>query len=164
MPEVSVAVRRETLWVAAWTVGLCFVMHLLFALIGLWNWTVLTGSLLGCATAVGNFFWMAMRVQAAVGKPEKDAKRILQSSQTMRLLLQAGVMALGFAVSFFDGWAVLIPLLFPHIAVRLRPLWKKGMAADPEALEKRTDGPEDGADTGEGSGNSNAKEGGDVLD
>ena len=28
MQKISDAVRRETLWVACWTVGLCLVMHL----------------------------------------------------------------------------------------------------------------------------------------
>ncbi|MBR4711921.1 MAG: ATP synthase subunit I [Clostridia bacterium] len=135
MPQVSEAVRRETLWVAAWTVGLTLVMHLVFALIGKWGTDVLLGSVLGCAAAVGCFFWLGMTVQKAVGKPEREAKRILQTSMLLRLLVQGAALAAGFGVSWLNGWAVLVPLLCPQIAVRLRPLWKSGMTASPEAVE-----------------------------
>ena len=130
MPNVSDAVRRETAWVAAWTAGLTLVMHIVFVIIGKWDTGVLLGSLLGCAVAVGCFFWLGMTVQKAVGKPEKQAKGILQRSMFLRLLVQGGALAAGFAVVWLNGWAVMIPLLFPQIAVRLRPLWKKGMKAE----------------------------------
>ena len=135
MPQVSEAARRETLWVTAWTAGLCAVMHLVFALLKRWDLTVLWGSLLGFAAAVGTFFWLAMTVQKAVGKPEKDARRILQASQMERLLVQAGVLALAFAVPGINGFAAMIPLFFPQIAVRLRPLWKKGLQSDPDETQ-----------------------------
>ena len=130
MPNVSDAVRRETAWVAAWTAGLTLGMHIVFVIIGKWDAGVLLGSLLGCAAAVGCFFWLGMTVQKAVGKPEKQAKVILQRSMFLRLLVQGGALAAGFAVVWLNGWAVMIPLLFPQIAVRLRPLWKKGMKAE----------------------------------
>ena len=127
MPKVSGAVRRETVWVAAWTVGLTVVMNLVFALIGKWETGVLLGSLLGCAAAIGCFFWLGITVQKAVGREQKDARRILQFSQLGRLLLQGAVLAAGFAIPWLNGWAVMIPLFFPQVAVRLRPLWKTGM-------------------------------------
>ena len=65
MPKVSGAVRRETAWVAVWTVGLTLVMNLVFALIGRWETGVLLGSLLGCGTAIGCFFWLGLTVQKA---------------------------------------------------------------------------------------------------
>ena len=145
MPKVSEAVRRETAWVAAWTVGLTLVMHLVFVIIGKWNLGVLLGSLLGCGTAVGCFFWLGLTVQKAVGKPEKKAKSIVQFSQMARLLVQGGALAAGFAVAWLNGWAVMIPLFFPQIAVRLRPLWKKGMQAE-TANEKDEDENTEGGD------------------
>ena len=135
MPNVSDAVRRETAWVAAWTAGLTLVMHIVFVIIGKWDTGVLLGSLLGCAVAVGCFFWLGMTVQKAVGKPEKQAKGILQRSMFLRLLVQGGALAAGFAVVWLNGWAVMIPLLFPQIAVRLRPLWKKGMKAETSPVQ-----------------------------
>ena len=157
MPEVSDAVRRETLWVAAWTLGLSLVMHLVFAVIGKWGWDVLLGSLLGCGTAVGCFFWLGLTVQKAVGRPEKEAKRILQGSQLKRLLVQGAALAAGFAVAWLNPWAVLIPLFFPQIAVRARPLWKKGLQAETPAAAPDAQ-PGDDADP------QRKPEGGDVLD
>ncbi len=127
MPKVSDAVRRETAWVAAWTVGLTLVMNLVFAFVGKWDTGVLAGSLLGCGVAVGCFFWLGLTVQKAVGREAKSAKGVLQVSQLARLLVQGGALAAGFAIPGLNGWAVMIPLFFPQIAVRLRPLWKKGM-------------------------------------
>ena len=135
MPKVSGAVRRETAWVAVWTVGLTLVMNLVFALIGRWETGVLLGSLLGCGTAIGCFFWLGLTVQKAVGQDAKDARRILQLSQMGRLLLQGGALAAGFAIAWLNGWAVMIPLFFPQIAVRLRPLWKKGMQSETDHHE-----------------------------
>ena len=145
MPKVSDAVRRETAWVAAWTVGLTLVMNLVFVIIGKWDLGVLLSSLLGCGTAIGCFFWLGLTVQRAVGKPEKNAKSILQFSQMARLLVQGGVLAAGFAVAWLNGWAVMIPLFFPQIAVRLRPLWKKGMRAE-TASEKDAEEKAEGGD------------------
>ncbi len=159
MPKVSDAVRRETLWVAAWTGGLTLVMHTVFALLGQWDTGVLLGSLLGCAVAVGCFFWLGLTVQKAVGKPEKEARRILQGSMIARLLVQAGALAAGFGLSWLNGWAVLIPLLIPQIAVRLRPLWKKGMTASPEAVAASL-----AARAAEADGGEDGEEGGDSLD
>ena len=53
----------------------------------------------------------------------------------LRLLVQGGALAAGFAVVWLNGWAVMIPLLFPQIAVRLRPLWKKGMKAETSPVQ-----------------------------
>lgn len=159
MPKVSDAVRRETLWVAGWTIALSLVMHLVFALIGQWDTGVLLGSLLGCAVSVGCFFWLGITVQKAVGKPEKEARRILQTSMLLRLLIQGGALAAGFGLAWMNGWAVLVPLLCPQIAVRLRPLWKKGMTASPEVIAAHRARVE-----AEGEDENAAEEGGDVLD
>ena len=127
MANVSEAVRRETLWVAAWTLGLAVVTQIVFIIIGRWGWDVLLGSVFGCAVAIGCFFWLGMTVQKAVGRPEAEAKQIFQSSHAMRFLVQGAALAAGFAVTWLNGWAVLVPILSPQIAVRLRPLWKKGL-------------------------------------
>ena len=165
MPNVSDAVRRETAWVAAWTAGLTLGMHIVFVIIGKWDAGVLLGSLLGCAAAVGCFFWLGMTVQKAVGKPEKQAKVILQRSMFLRLLVQGGALAAGFAVVWLNGWAVMIPLLFPQIAVRLRPLWKKGMKAEASPVLIDEAGEEPAQEKTETEEKSEDKpEGGDALD
>ncbi len=153
MTRVSEAVRRETLWVAAWTLGLTVAMHIVFIIIGQWGWDVLWGSLLGCAAAIGCFFWLGLTVQKAVGQEEKIARGLFQRSQFGRLLIQGGMLALGFGVEGINGWAVLIPLMAPPIAMHLRPLWKKGMDADPSAAavpsEEPSGEPGEAPDAGE---------------
>lgn len=96
-----------------------------FLIIGKWDYTVLTGNLLGFATAVGNFFLMGLSVQSSLGKEEKNAKNLMKLSQSLRLLLIFVVALIGYLVPVFDTVAVLIPLLFPRIAVALRPIFMK---------------------------------------
>ena len=63
---VTPAVRKETAYVALWTVGLSALTELVFVLIGQWDYTVLLGNLLSGDIAVLNFFLMGLAVQKAV--------------------------------------------------------------------------------------------------
>ena len=72
--KIDKTVRRETLFVAVYTVILSALMEAVFLLIGKWDYTVLLGNLLGAGGAVLNFFLMGLTVQSAVMKDEKDAK------------------------------------------------------------------------------------------
>ncbi len=130
MAGMNPTIRRELGWVSAWTLGLSAVMNLVFLLLGRWELRVLWGTLLGCATAIGNFWLMCRTVMRATALEPDRAKTAVASSQTLRLLLQGAVLVLAFAVKEFQPLAALLPLFFPQIAVRLRPLWKKGMAGE----------------------------------
>ncbi len=66
MMKLQSAVKRETLRIALGTVCLACVMMLVFLLLGQFDLSVLSGALLGCVTAVGNFFLMALTIQRAV--------------------------------------------------------------------------------------------------
>ena len=123
--RVDPVVLQTTGYVAVWVLGLSVLMQLVFLLIGKWDVTVLWGNLLSAAAAIGNFFLMGYTVQKAVSKEEKQAKTLVSLSQTGRYLLLLAVAALGAALPCFHTWAVLIPLLFPTIAVRLKPLFDK---------------------------------------
>ncbi len=125
MKKIDTVVRRETLYVAAWTLILSVLMEAVFLVIGKWNITVLLGNLLGIFAAVLNFFLMGLTVQSAVSKEEKEAKNLVKLSMTLRNFLLVAVMALGFLIPCFDVIAVLIPLLFPSVAVKLRPMFMK---------------------------------------
>ena len=133
MAGMNPTVRRELGWVALWTLGLSALMNLVFLLLGKWELRVLWGTLLGCAAAIGNFWLMCLTVVKATGQEPARAKATVSSSQTMRLLMQGAVLAVAFTVKIFHPLAALLPLLFPQLAVRLRPLWKKGM--EPEHRE-----------------------------
>ncbi len=61
--KIDPAVREQTVRVAAGTAILTVLMIAFFLILGKFDYTVLLGALLGCTTAVGNFFLMALTVQ-----------------------------------------------------------------------------------------------------
>ena len=63
--KVQPAVRQETARIALGTGILTVLMIAVFLIIRRFDWTVLTGALLGCGAAVANFFLMALTVQKA---------------------------------------------------------------------------------------------------
>ncbi len=126
MAGSDTTVRRELGWVAAWTLGLAAVMNLIFVLLGQWTLPVLWGTLLGCAAAIGNFWLMCRTVVKAVGQDAQQARATVRASQSMRLLMQGGILVLAFLSPVFHPYATLLCLFFPQPAVRLRPLWKRG--------------------------------------
>ncbi|MBQ4436968.1 MAG: hypothetical protein II879_12870 [Clostridia bacterium] len=142
--KVQPAVRQETARIALGTGILTVLMIAVFLIIGRFDWTVLTGALLGWAAAVGNFFLMALTVQKAaddmkpIETPEtadgdedsdadekelplsEDAKRgkqRMQLSYTLRMLGLAVIAILGVTLPWFQSVAVLVPLLFPRLVI-----------------------------------------------
>ncbi len=147
---VSPAVKAETKKMALGVGVLSLLMIAAFLVIGRFDWTVLTGALLGGAAAIGNFFLMALTVQKVTDEmpvlPPREAKeenengeeeeekeaplsdeakqmgKKMQLSYTLRMLLMAGVAALGVSLPVFHSVACLIPMLFPRIVIALRGL------------------------------------------
>ena len=141
--KIEAAVRRETLRIAAGTAVLTVLMVAVFLILKRFDWTVLTGALLGWAAAVGNFFLMALTVQkvAADTKPlppeeeapaedeaagpepkplSEDAKRgkqRIQLSYSLRMLGLGVIAILGVTLPWFHSVAVLLPMLFPRIVI-----------------------------------------------
>ena len=83
---------------------------------------MLCGNLLGFFAAVGNFLLMGITVQNALGKDEKEAANLMKFSQRGRLFLLFAVALVAYLIPVFDIIATVIPLIFPRIAVALRPL------------------------------------------
>ena len=125
MRKIDPTVLKETGYIAAMVFIFSLALQSVFLIIGKWDYTVLTGNLLGFVAAVGNFFLMGLSVQSSLGKEEKDAKNLMKLSQSLRLLLIFVIALLGYLVPVFNTIAVLIPLLFPRIAVALRPVFMK---------------------------------------
>lgn len=113
-------VVKETLYVALVTLILSVLMQAVFLVIGKWDYTVLLGNILGALASVGNFFIMGISVQKALDKEEKDAKNTMKLSQTLRMFVLFAVAAVGCLVPVFSTIAVVIPFLFPRIAVAFR--------------------------------------------
>ena len=125
MNKIDPTVLKETGYIATMVLIFSLALQSVFLIIGKWDYTVLTGNLLGFAAAVGNFFLMGLSVQSSLGKEEKDAKSLMKVSQSLRLLLVFVIALIGYLVPVFNTIAVLIPLLFPRIAVALRPVFMK---------------------------------------
>lgn len=125
MKKIDSTVLRETRYIAAFVLIFSLLMQSVFLIAGLWNYKVLLGNILGFAAAVGNFLLMGITIQSAVEKEEKDAKNLIKLSQSMRLLMMFGIALIGYLIPVFDTVAVIIPYLFPRIAIALKPLFMK---------------------------------------
>ena len=123
--KIDPVVKKETGYIAIMVLLMSALMEAVFLVIQHWDRTVLYGNLLGAVAAIGNFFLMGLTVQKAVNKTEKDASNALKASQGLRLVLLFAIAAVGVSLKCFHPIAVLLPLLFPRIAVALRPLFQK---------------------------------------
>lgn len=126
MKNENPVVKKETLYIALWTLILSVLMQGVFLVIGKWDWTVATGNLLGAGAAVLNFYLMCRGVLSAVNKEEeKDAKAVIRMSQSLRMFMLLAIAAVGAVLPVFNTWAVLISLFFPRIAIIFWPIFNK---------------------------------------
>ena len=124
MGKVDRVVLRETGYIAAWTLIFSAVTQAVFLIIGAWDLTVLFGNLLSGVAGILNFFFMGLTVQKSLDKEEKDAKLAMRVSNAVRLLaLFIVALVGGLLPSVFSIWTVLIPLIFPRIAIFIRPFF-----------------------------------------
>lgn len=125
MTKIDRTVLRETKYIAAFVLVLSLLMQSVFLIAGIWNYTVLLGNILGFAAATGNFLLMGITVQKAVEKEEKEAKSLMKLSQSLRLLMMFVIALIGYLLPLFNTVTVIIPFLFPRIAIAIRPLFNK---------------------------------------
>ena len=126
MAKVNEVVRRETGYIALWVLVCSGLMQAVFLIGGWWTLSALWGNLLGGAAAVGNFFAMGLTVQRAVEQENKRAAAMMKLSQTLRMLALFLITMVGVLLpQAFSLWTVLIPLIFPRVAIALRPLFDK---------------------------------------
>lgn len=125
MKKIDSTVLIETRYIAALVFLFSLIMQSVFLIAGFWDIKVLLGNILGFVAAVGNFLLMGITVQMAVEKEEKDAKSLMKASQSLRLLMMFLIALIGYLVPVFNTVAVILPFLFPRIAIALRPLFMK---------------------------------------
>ena len=125
MKKIDPTIIKETSYIG--TVAFLFniVMQSVFLIIGEWDYTVLLGGMLGFIASVGNFFLMGLSVQSAVTKEEKDAKNTMKLSQNLRLLFLFVIAVIAYVVPVFHVIAVIIPYIFPRLAIALVPILRK---------------------------------------
>jgi len=120
MMKLDDTVKKETIYILCFTIVLSVLMQAVFLIIGHWNLTVLLGNLLGAAAAVANFFLMALTIQFALGKEEKEIANRMKFSQSLRLFMLFAVALIGHLAPCFHLVSVVLPYLFPRIAVMMR--------------------------------------------
>lgn len=125
MQKPGKIVIKETVYIATIVIILSIIMQSIFILSGSWDYTVVLGNILTAVFAVVNFLLMGITVEKAVEKDEKEARAIIKTSQSLRQLMLLAVAAVGAIAPCFNLYAVIIPLLFPRIAISLKPLFVK---------------------------------------
>lgn len=135
MVKLERDVRRNLMYIAAFTVALSLMMEAVFLVGNWWNWKVLPGNLAGASVAVLNFYLLCVTVQKAVTMKKEDASKKMHWSKSLRMLMIAAVCALviwrlgsGVPVTL----ATVIPLIFPRVAIMIysvRNKKKQGVSA-----------------------------------
>ena len=125
MKKIEPTIIKETLYILVCVVILSVLMEAVFLFIRRWDYTVLLGNLLTGYAVTLNFFLMGLGVQKALGKDEKEAKKIIRLSQVYRYLILIVFLVIGVVFSCFNNWAVFVPVVFPRIAIAIRPLFNK---------------------------------------
>ena len=123
--NVDPIVRKETSFIAVSVLILSGVLQAVYLILGKWDYTVLLGNLWGAALAVGNFFLMGMTIAKAVNLEPAQAKKKVQTSQQLRLLMLLVGCIVGALLPFCDTIAVLVPQFFPRIGVAVRGMTLK---------------------------------------
>ena len=125
MAKIDKVVIKETKYIAFMVLLLSLIMEAVFLIIGKWDYTVLLGNLLSAAAVILNFFLMGLGVQKSVMLEEKEAKQTMKLSNMLRTLMMFVFLVIGVVISVFNTWSLIITLIFPRIAILLRPLFNK---------------------------------------
>ncbi len=125
MKKISPTVLKETAYIAVFVIILSVLMQSVFLIIGKWSLTVLLGNILGIVAAVLNFFLLGLTVQKAVTQDEKKAATTMKFSQMLRMLMLFAIAIAGYLVPIFNIITVVIPYIFPRIAIALLPVFRK---------------------------------------
>ncbi len=128
MQKTSSAIVKTTAQIALGELIGVAVMTAAFALTGHFDYTVVTGALLGGAGAVLNFFLMSLTVKKSAGRGTQGKNRMILS-YFLRMLLMVGVMVLGIICPYFHWLAVMLPYLMPALtiyAMRILGVYRPG--------------------------------------
>ena len=115
--------KKELTRIACGTAICTAVMWVVFAALHVVGWvkfdyTVILGSLIGGAVAIGNFAGICLVVQKVIDEQdEKRRKAALQTSYNIRMLLQAVWIFVAVAASEIQPFAGVLPLLFPRVTI-----------------------------------------------
>ena len=121
-------VLRETAIIAIGELILSAIMVGIFAALDKFNLIVLLSALGGCVVTIGNHFFMAITVSLAADRAEQgdveQAKKMVQTSSSLRLLAVAALMVLGIVMGG-NLIALLLPLVFTRPVLLLAEFFRK---------------------------------------
>lgn len=125
--NIDKTVLKETKYIAFFVLIFSVFMQAVFLVLSKWDYTVLLGNLWGIIIAVGNFFVMGLFVQKAVTQDEKGARQTVKASQSLRFAAIFLLSVIGILIfkQTYARVAILVPLIFPRIAIMIRPLIDK---------------------------------------
>ena len=115
--------KKELTRIACGTAICTAVMWVIFAALHLVGWvkfdyTVVLGSLIGAAVAIGNFAGICIVCQKVIDEQdEKRRKATLQASYNVRMLLQAVWIIVAIGAPVFQPFAGVLPLFFPRVTI-----------------------------------------------
>lgn len=125
MKKLDAVIVKEIKYIAIWMLIFSALMQAVFLVVGRWHYTVLLGNLYSAVIGMLNFIFMCTAIQKAVNEEESDAKVTMKASNSLRMLLLFVLTVIGVVLPCFHLVAVLLPLLFPRLAIALRPLVDK---------------------------------------
>lgn len=125
--KINKTVIKETKYITFFVIILSVLMQSVFLIISKWNYTVLLGNIYGGVIAVLNFLIMGIYIQKAVNQDEKEAKQTVKFSQSLRFAAIVLFVCIGVVIPFFNWITVVLPLVFPSVAIYLRPLIDKNV-------------------------------------
>lgn len=123
--KINDTVKKETVFVLGFTVVLCAILQSIYLICGYFSFAALIATLISWVLASGNFFLTALTVQKAVEDSEENAQKRMKASQSLRsvmilAVLVVSILLLGQELGVII--ALVVPLLFPRIAVTVRML------------------------------------------
>lgn len=153
--------KKELTHIACGTALCTAVMWVLFAALRVagfapFDYTVILGSLLGAAIAVGNFAVLCLTVQRGIEiDDEKERKKLFQLSYNGRMMLQAAWVVIVIAAPCFQLVAGIAPLLFPRLTIYYLQITGRYKPEKPKAQEvsaEEDDAPQAASDAGDEGG------------
>ena len=121
--------KKSTLKVILFLFAASVISVAVMAFFEFFDYTVITGVLLGFAGAALNFLFLAIAVSKSVEKDEKGAKNFVQATYTGRLLFMALIIVLGIKLPYFNGYTTVIPFVLVRPVIMLIGLISKKKTA-----------------------------------
>ena len=131
--------KKELTRIACGTAICTAALWVVFAALHLVGWvkfdhTVILGSLIGAAVAIGNFAGICIVCQKVIDEQdEKRRKATLQASYNVRMLLQAVWIIVSIGAPCFQPFASVLPLFFPRVTIYYLQITGKYKPLTPKA-------------------------------